>query len=106
MKCPPNQNGLWIEVLDAGALVGECNHGVENLIVLGHGALVEVVLYDVDGRLRHLRVDIDTSMAFIPTFILSAYVPKYKEGTPRDRRQIRCSKLPVLNYPKHVFITW
>jgi len=70
MRCPPNQNGLRIELLDACALVGECNHGLENLFVLGHGALVEIVLYDVDGSLRHLRVDIDTSMAFIPTFII------------------------------------
>jgi len=68
MKCPPNQNSLGIELLGACALVGECNHGPENLVVLGHGALVEKVLYDVDGR--HLKVNIDMSMAFLRTFII------------------------------------
>jgi hypothetical protein len=70
MKCSPNQNNLGIELLVACALVGECNHGVEKLFVLGRRALVEKVLYNVDGR--HLMVDIETSMAFQGLFTFTS----------------------------------
>ena len=108
-KCSPNQNGLGIELLVTCALVGECNHGLENLLVLGHRALVEKVLYNVDGS--HLRVDFDTSMAFVPTFILRLRpkVDRLQKSIRRgDRRRhwqigtAEASKLPVLKYQQKI----
>ena len=95
-KSSPNQNGLGIELLVACALVGECNHGAEKLFVLGHRALVEKVLYNVDGR--HLRViDIDTSesVAFIFILRIRPKVNRLQKSTMYSTLRVSSGNCPI-----------